>query len=454
MLTYLFSQENWYMPLKMSVCLIVIVFIVASCTDKNPHGTDVVPITALTGLILTVKDSTGIDSANVVVCNANTNAPVTRVFSDGTGRYFFAIDSGTYYLKVTAQGYFPSPPKGSTALSFQVFKDDTTIKNIYLRSDTLADSCGSVYGKVLTPASAGLGGVLIVAKDTTTSRCFSGTSSSDGYYILFNIKPGIYSINCFLAGYLQVTIPVIVTVFPDSSVNLNPIILQQNAMDSLRGQISFLASPNSRVDITLIHPVTREAIPGLSIFNDTTGNTYVLTGIPYGTFIAWASYRNDQYVMDPDRIRKFGLPFVTFHETSLSQTLNFEVTGAIQIVSPSNHPDTIVPQTIPTTRPIFCWKKYPSAKEYIIEITDEFGKRIWGGFDASGTILHLQIGARDTSAAFNFDGSAVDTLRYGMTYRWKVYADKDAQLNIQGLISSSEDLLGIFKPVKSTRNLE
>jgi hypothetical protein len=48
---------------------------------------------------------------------------------------------------------------------------------------------------------------------------------------------------------------------------------------------------------------------------------------------------------------------------------------------------------------------------------------IWNRFDTSDTIQHDQIGTQDTSAVFNFDGKAADTLLYGEIYRWIVYAD-------------------------------
>jgi hypothetical protein len=45
----------------------------------------------------------------------------------------------------------------------------------------------------------------------------------------------------------------------------------------------------------------------------------------------------------------------------------------------------------------------------------------------------------------NFDGTASETLHAGEIYQWKVYADDSGDNGIQTLISTSEDLLGIFK---------
>ena len=69
---------------------------------------------------------------------------------------------------------------------------------------------------------------------------------------------------------------------------------------------------------------------------------------------------------------------------------------------------------------------------------------IWGGFNADGSINHGKIGALLTSALFNFDGSAAETLKSGEIYQWKIYADDDILPNVQTLLSSSEDLKGLF----------
>ena len=72
------------------------------------------------------------------------------------------------------------------------------------------------------------------------------------------------------------------------------------------------------------------------------------------------------------------------------------------------------------------------------------GDIIWGGFKGDGSINHHKIDARTTSVLFNFDGTASESLESGQIYQWKVYADDSRDSGIQTLISSSEDLLGLF----------
>jgi len=172
--------------------------------------------------------------------------------------------------------------------------------------------------------------------------------------------------------------------------------------------------------------------------------TYFLDSIPPGTYIPWASYFNDGYVMDPDWIRKFGMPMMTFVLGDSTKTLNFSVTDAVPIISPTNHPDTLVPCYILTTTPIFKWEIYPSTQEYIVGVYNSYGDLIWGGYDSSNNVLHPQLDSKTDSVVFNFDSSATEPLKWFHSYRWRVWADKDASPGVQQLISSSEDWLGMF----------
>jgi hypothetical protein len=158
--------------------------------------------------------------------------------------------------------------------------------------------------------------------------------------------------------------------------------------------------------------------------------------------------------MDPDAIHKFGLPIVTLSQSNPDTTIDFKVTGAILLESPTNPADSVYPVTVETRTPTFTWTKtssYSSTKEYVVEVLDRKGRVIWGGFDSTGIIHHQQIASSTPlSVVFNFDGSATDTLVAGEIYRWKVYADDDANANIQTLLSSSEYLMGLFKVVADT----
>lgn len=216
--------------------------------------------------------------------------------------------------------------------------------------------------------------------------------------------------------------------------------------------MQFLAATNISADITLVDPNSRLAIPGLRTINQ-GATSYRLDGIPPGSYIAWGSYFNDGYVMDPDHIRKFGLPTVAFLPSDTLKRVDFAFTRAIRIVHPTNPPDTLRPAPVPSLQPFFVWEHEASAKEIIIKVFDSKGERIWGGCDSAGNILHAPIAANPgslDSVQFNFNGSAKAELSRFDTYSWKIYSDADRAPGIQKLISSTEDLRGLFMPGRST----
>jgi hypothetical protein len=151
--------------------------------------------------------------------------------------------------------------------------------------------------------------------------------------------------------------------------------------------------------------------------------------------------------MDPDAIRKFGLPLVTYAAQDSLKNLGFDVTGAVSILRPTNPPESLTPAPVNSLTPFFVWDQYSSAKQYIIEVLDQSGARIWGGWDSTGKILHAPIlahGGGLDSVQFNFDSTAVEPLVMRQTYSWKVYADFFNRKEVGQLISSSEDLRGLF----------
>ena len=198
------------------------------------------------------------------------------------------------------------------------------------------------------------------------------------------------------------------------------------------------------MDISLVNPTTFSAIPGLSTFSDTASLEYSIDKIPSGTFQAWASFKNDGYVMDPDWIfRNPGILIIDFMEND-STELNFSVTNSVSIIGPTNPADSIYAVVADSSTPTFSWDAYPSAKEYIIEVRKLNGDIIWGGYNLDGTVNHQQIDQQTNEVLYNFDGSASEDLIPGEIYQWKVYADNGLNVDVQTLISSSEDQLGIF----------
>ena len=426
-------------------CILVLFW---GCTKDKPSGPDPqFPI--IFGTVRDASDSTAIEGANVMLYDANINEPVNRVFTNENGRFSFDVEEGNYYLKVEALGYYPTPPKDGAPIPFQTIADDTTWQVVYLDQNPNANTLGGFGGTVKTAADDGIPSVLVIA--TSASGVYSGASGFDGYYVFFNILPGTYTVECHKAGYMQDSTGVTANVVAGSITQDIDLLMAAGTFGTVSGNVAFVAvnNPDTGIDVTMIHPEAQEAIPGLSTSIDPNSGAYSITNIPFDTYIVWASYRNDGYVMDPDAIHKFGLAIAILSAANPDTTISFKVTGAVYLISPTNAPDSVYPVPVYTSKPTFTWMKtssYASAKEYVVEVFNSKGEVIWGGFDSSGVIKHPKIEPGDTmSVVYNFDSSAVDSLHVGETYRWKVYADNDATANVQTLLSSSERLMGLFK---------
>jgi hypothetical protein len=424
--------------ISLTFIIVVGVILYSGCSDdSNPVEPEKTTGTLKTK-VLSATNSSGIANANVVLYNADNNEAILRKSTNNNGECSFEIDPGNFFVRISAQGYNTSPPASNTPIPFAVEKGETITREFNLNPLDVSQP-GQISGYV-NPV---INNVLVIAEESDGSR-YSTVTGPDGYFVLFNLPYGGYSLLAYKAGYEAETVieKVLSSNAPSASATIT---LKQVSGSTLQGKVTFLASENSVVDISLVDPATFSAVPGLSTFSDTSGLDYEINNIPSGTFLAWASFKNDGYVMDPDWIFKNpGVLIVTFTEGD-TLDLNFSVTDAVIINSPTNPPDSIYAVIADSTTPTFNWDEYPSAKEYIIEVRKMNGEIIWGGFNADGSINHHKIDAQISSILFNFDGTATETLKAGEIYQWKVYADDDRADGVQTLISASEDLLGIFE---------
>lgn len=386
----------------------------------------------------TVSDTIMIQNSNVVVYNAETNLSVARELTDLNGSCTFELTSGNYYLEVTAQNYDPSPAPNVTPVPFFVTAHINNVQNRYLNENVVPNS-GYIEGTV-TPI---VNNALIIAENTLNAdKRYGGVTGPDGYFVIYNVPFGSYTLDIFKAGYKLNGTAAATISNTVQHVNV-PVTIMNYTGSNLTGNITFLATSDTlAVDIVLRDPVTKQVIPGMRTRED--GGNYSLDSIPDGDFLAWASFENDGYVMDPDWIFKNPGALDLSFPADNGTVLPFSVTGSVKIVSPTNPADSIYAFMADSATPTFSWLAYSSAKEYIIEVRDINGNIVWGGFDASGVVQHQQILKENLSIQYNYDGSG-SALVPGEIYQWKIYADNDTALNVQTLISSSEDLRGIFQ---------
>ncbi len=388
-------------------------------------------------------DSSPVPNSNVVLYQAENSEALLRDLTDPDGTVYFNLEEGNYYLNISAQGFNSDPVEGMTSIPFFVAWEDTLAKEILLNVLENTGSAGYVLGFV-DPA---INNFLILAESQSTQENYSTVSGPDGFFVLFNLPYGTYDLDALKAGYM-IDGPVSASISSEAEVDTVSIPVSEYQGSVLMGSVTFLASENSTVDITLIDPETRAVIPGLSVMSDVVGLDYRIESIPDGSYLAWASLQNDGYVIDPDWLFKNPGGLDLSFTTSGTQELAFSVTGSITLVSPTNPADVTTPFMAESQVPVFRWLHYPSTKEYFIEVKDFSGNVLWGGLNGDGTVNHGFIGADVDSVIYNFDGQpGIPALQPGKIYQWRLWADKGTQTDsfVEQLISSSEDLRGIFQ---------
>jgi hypothetical protein len=428
-----------------SSILMTVASLVAGCGgNDNPAEPPPPPDPGAVEIIVrSAADSSLVSGANVVVYRAETNEALLRGLTDVGGTISFSVDAGNYYLNISAQGFNPIPLENITPIPFFVAWESLVVRDVLLDVHPDAGNTGQILGYI-KPATDNF---LVLAESQGTQAKYHTASGPDGFFVLFNLPYDTYQMNALKSGFRMVS-PVSATISSQTEVDSISIQVTDYQGSTLTGSVTFLASENAVVDITLLDPETRAVVPGLTVLNDATGLNYTINGIPDGAYIAWASLRNDNYVIDPDWLFKNPGGLDIAFTTAEMKQLDFSVTDVITVVSPTNPADNTLPIMADSPVPLFRWLPYPSAKEYFIEVRDFNGNILWGGINSDGTVNHAFISAAADSAFYNFDNQlSAPALVPGEVYQWRLWADKGTQADsfVEQLISSSEDLRGVFQ---------
>lgn len=425
------------MKIKYSLIFVLSFALLIGCKKNNePTTTGIV-----SGTVTNASTSAVIPNTRVLIFDANTNAPAANsIFTGSNGSYSFDIAPSSYYIKLSKLGYENLPPANTIAVPFTVVLQQT-VKMDFQMNPVTTTGLGTISGQV-TKSSNPAAGVLVVASGTSAG--YSSITDKDGNFWIYNVPAGTYTAHAWESGYNSSFANINL---PSSGNSQNNILtLTSGASGSVTGSITFLATTNIEVDVSLVNPQTKETIPGLTTI--TSGGNYTISNVPTGTYIARASYSNDGKVVDPDWILKNGEPTITVGTSAM--TMNFSVTGAVTLTSPTNAAASTLPYAINTTTPTFSWSAYSSTDDYVIEMSDVNGNVIWGGFSSSGTIKNITIPKTTTSITYNNDGKATKALQIGQIYRWRIFASKNDSSDPRGwkIISVSEEQEGLIKVVQ------
>lgn len=419
--------------------MLVMALVLMSCNkDEEEEATT----GHIEGVVIDIETTLAVADVRIIVFDANTNSPIGETYTTNEdGSYKIELEPGIFYLKLYSLGYESIPQVGMTALPLTVEKGQSLVRDFQLTPSDVVDG-GVISGKV-EKDDQGVGGVLVIAENSTSA--FSSVSDVQGNYIIYNVPVGDYSVAGWITEHSSSVNDI--SVIANSELEDVNILLANDGFAAVTGTISFLAVGNKEIDVSLVHPLTKETIPGLS--TRTVGGSYQISNVDLRTYVGRASYENDGLVLDPDWIVKNGGD-PTIEVMGGGDILNFSVTGAVSLISPTNDSTSTQPVDVSLDTLSFSWNAYSSSSDYVIEVMNANGNIIWGGFTEDWSQKNITIPSSQTSIEYNSDGSAKESLEVGKTYRWRIFASKDDKQSTTGwrLISVSEDQMGLITIVE------
>jgi len=401
------------------------------------------------GRVLDLADSHGIADARVVAVDVNGAAVSSVAISGSDGTYALPVPAqrnadGTpsafpVSLRADAAGYQGFPGTVRQALPLDVATatadgDGFTLKSALTDVGLIAEptaSAGAIHGKVAVPDDHA--GVLVVAE--TGGKGVAAIVSRDGDYAIFNLAAGHYTVTAYSVGHVYTAAEIDVAA---SSVALD-LALAADAPGSLSGQVSIVdgggASATSVVAFveSTFDPMTGRGIAPPGLRSPRTGapsitNSFAIDGVPPGRYVVVAAFENDGLVRDPDHCIS-GTADVHVQVAAGQPTATpaiFKVTGALAVMAPGATMAELV-----TAAPTFKWADDSSEDQYLVEVFDAFGQRVW---------MATTPGVSGGSPSLAYSGPA---LRPGMYYQWRVTSSKQ-KTGSQCELSRSEDLRGVF----------
>lgn len=428
---------------------ITVALFVAACSSGS--GSVAPAVGVLSGTVTAGNPAAALADVSVIVFDASTNAPAaSSVLTDSAGNYSFNLNAGSYYVKLYKQGYDPVPSSALlTPVPLTVASGTTTSNNVLMTASVVANS-GWISGKVTSGAS-GVGGVLVAAE--AAGVAYTSFTDSVGNYAIYNVPAASYNVKAYIGGYSS-DAPTASVIANTGTTGINPTLTAIATGGSVTATFGALLSATgvtrpSTMVTSLVHPITKETIPGLSLsMAYAPPMDYVFNGVADGTYIVRTTYANDTIVVDPDYILKFGEPTVTVASGAQTAAVSISCTSAVLLTGATTNAMTSTTPVLvaASPAPMFNWTAYAGATNgYGIEVMDaSTGTIVWGGIGNSGGTLTINVPVAAGATSVTYAGPA---LTVGKTYRWRIYASASTPNLGPGtwkLISMSEDQMGLI----------
>jgi hypothetical protein len=358
--------------------------------------------------------------------------PSARVLIDD--RWHDLGDDGTveltlvgaeYAYRAEAPGYSTEPRPFRSSPEIVVAPQETTELDLELQPVDVPTGSGGIAGRV-TGTAAPLAGALVVAIGT---RIRSTLTDKAGAYRIEGLAADLYSVEVHAAEFA----------FPRrTGVRVDNTILEDVDIDGVAAAGATiggrLRQGTGRTTVFAVDPSSGWPVPGLSVSTN-LGSVYAIPSVPPGTYRLEAALEiEDNWVLDVERLLEDGPPEVIVTDTSTVVVADLFAQPSIKGIVPS------LTETTTVSPPILTWREVDDASFYVVEVLDESGQSLFGGFDASGN-PRIRVLPPDTSIAYG--GSP---LVKGARYMWRVFAAEQDILNPSqfDVTAASELLEGDF----------
>lgn len=417
-------------------------------TPLRIHGqvVDAITLAPLEGALVNGLDRTGAPLGEVAV-------------SDVDGRYELLVSAArlpdgelapdaAYTLQGFARDHQPFPAGIRVALpisaadaaldealgAFVIENPTTTVGLIPLPADERGGV--TISGQVLGAAP---GGTMVVAEGQDPAPYT--VADSGGAYTLFNVRPGAPTLRGYRRG-LEVT-PRTLTVagVDQTGVDLEVLAEGNDQLAAVSGAVNIVDAPGGSLTSVVLVPSSvfngnllrgpvpfglRAPDPGVA---PNVSGSFVIPGVPAGTYKVLAGFENDNLVRDPDlTIAGTSLVEITVEagrDAALPES--FKITGALAVTSPGKDRPEVVSAT-----PTFVFADDASEDRYIVRVFDVFGGLVW-----EDTMVPGVMGSATVEVPY-----AGPALTPGMYYQFRATSARDKGGG--SAISQTEDLRGVF----------
>lgn len=182
------------------------------------------------------------DTSNIsVTIEDDKGRTLGTVVTGSTGSYSFKVESGTYYIRANAQGYFESSKVVNV-----VSGNGYTVELEDIRS-----KYGSIKGRVVDTSGNPIGSASVnISSDDGNS--YTLTTANDGTFCKTDVAIGTYSISVSKVDCLVATLPVAYTIESSLVTEVKDDIVLVSKYAEVRGKASYIGKNDaSNISVTI-----------------------------------------------------------------------------------------------------------------------------------------------------------------------------------------------------------